>query len=186
MELHISVAGKIATYQKRDGDIVCGNNDYSVRFTFDAEWDSVADKTARFIWNGVYQDQPITNGVCAVPTIRGAREVQIGVYGGDLHTTTPAVIICRPSILCQDPDANPDTGRDYEAALTKLVRDAEEAADRTEAAAADMTGLPDVTTADNDKILQVVGGVWVAIPIADSTIPDHIDQIINEALEGDY
>ena len=38
MQLNINVVNKVATYQQRNGDIVCGNSDYTIKFTFDAEW----------------------------------------------------------------------------------------------------------------------------------------------------
>lgn len=98
--LHIAVNNKIATYLKRDGHIVCGNNDYSIAFTFDTEWDSISQKTARFIWNGRYQDVEFTGTTCTVPIITNATEVTVGVYAGDLKTTTPAKIPCEKSIRC--------------------------------------------------------------------------------------
>lgn len=130
MEIYISVANKVAVHQKDSGekDIVCGNTDYVARFTFDAEWDAVEDKTARFIWNGVYQDVPILNGVCEIPSLYNTKRVLVGVFGGNLHTTTSAVIDCRLSILCPTPEINPDVGKSYEDILTKLARSAEESA----------------------------------------------------------
>lgn len=98
--LHISVNNKVATYIQRDGHIVCGNSDYLLKFTFDSEWDDQASKTARFIWNGKYYDQAFTGDTCIVPIITGAEKVEVGVYAGELKTTTPATIPCEKSILC--------------------------------------------------------------------------------------
>lgn len=47
-------------------------------------------------------------------------------------------------------------------------------------------GLPKVTEEDNDKILQVVNGVWTAVSLAGSAVGTYIDEYINSALEGDY
>lgn len=104
--LNISVTNKIAKYLQRDGVIVCGNSDYQISFTFDSEWDKYEAKTARFIWNGKYWDQPFTGNVCPVPIIQNAVFVIVGVYAGDLRTTTPASIPCKRSILCDDVEIN--------------------------------------------------------------------------------
>ncbi|MBE6661619.1 MAG: hypothetical protein E7605_09505 [Ruminococcaceae bacterium] len=45
---------------------------------------------------------------------------------------------------------------------------------------------PNVTEDDNDKMLQVVDGVWTVVSVADSSIKTYIDDYINEALGGDY
>ena len=86
--LHVAVAEKIATFIKRDGAIVCGNSDYKIVFTFDSEWNDYAKKTARFIWNGTHVDVEFEGTECAVPIIKNADEVEVGVYAGDLETTT--------------------------------------------------------------------------------------------------
>ena len=46
--------------------------------------------------------------------------------------------------------------------------------------------LPDVTIADNGKMLQVVDGAWAVVAVKDSTIATYVDDYINEALGGDY
>ena len=99
--LHINILDKKATYQHRDGDIVCGNSDYVIEFAFDAEWDARGEKIARFIWNSHYQDVTFTGTTCPVPIITNTTSVEVGVYAGELSTTTPAIIGCQKSILCQ-------------------------------------------------------------------------------------
>lgn len=98
--LHIDVKRKVATYTDRDLGIICGNNDYQIQFTFDSEWDTHPEKTARFVWGGKFYDVDFTGDTCPVPIITNAHGVKVGVYAGDLATTTPALIDCRPSILC--------------------------------------------------------------------------------------
>jgi hypothetical protein len=98
--LRVRVTNKNAVYEKRGGDIVCGNSDYQIEFTFDSAWDDHAVKTARFIWNGKYQDVVLTGNTCTVPIITNATSLDVGVYAGDLSTTTPATIPCKKSILC--------------------------------------------------------------------------------------
>lgn len=92
--------------------IVCGNSDYTIEFTFDDEWTSATLKTARFLYvqAGVakYQDLIFTGSVVSVPVLSEVSEVMIGVYAGDLRTSTPARIPCERSILC-------GTGVEYEA-----------------------------------------------------------------------
>lgn len=98
--LHISVLDKKAIYANRDGDIVCGNNDYMIEFAFDAEWDGYDEKTARFIWNGQYQDVKFVGTACYVPIVTHTSELRVGVYAGELSTTTSATISCQKSVLC--------------------------------------------------------------------------------------
>lgn len=100
--LHISVVDKVATYQKRDGVIVCGNSDYQIFFTFDDDWGNYDTKTARFIYGGTYTDVVFSGNTCPVPVLRNITSVSVGLYAGDLCTSTPAEIECQKSILCND------------------------------------------------------------------------------------
>lgn len=98
--LHVTVADKVATYTRRDGEIICGNKDYKIVFTFDSEWDAYPTKTARFVTKGQPQEVVFTGNECPVPAQHGAKQVEVGVFAGDLLTTTAAVIPCRRSIRC--------------------------------------------------------------------------------------
>ena len=103
MILHIDVKNKIATYQQRDGFIVCGNSGYQIQWTFDSEWEG-KPKKACFIWNGIpTKDIEIDeNGLCNVPLIGSASSVKVGAYTADqTMATTGAVIGCQRSILCE-------------------------------------------------------------------------------------
>ena len=133
--LHISVVDKIATYQRRDGDIVCGNSDYQIHFTFDQEWESHTEKTARFVWGGHYYDVPFTGDTCDVPILHNTKSVKVGVYAGDLSTTTPATIHAKRSILCSGSTPSPEDDRDYASEAKKAADRAEAAAERAENAA---------------------------------------------------
>ena len=132
MILNVDVVNKIATFQKRGGCIVCGNNDYQIRFTFDSEWSEFPTKTARFITNGQFTDVDFTGDYCAVPILYDTTEVEVGVYAGELKTTTSAFIGCYRSILCEV--AKPSEGNDR-----TYANEAKEAADRAEAAAEEAT-----------------------------------------------
>lgn len=98
--LHIIVANKVASYLQRDGYIVCGNSDYQIEFSFDSEWDAYARKTARFIWNGKYKDVEFSGTICPVPVISNSNGLEVGVYAGDISTSTSALISCKKSIRC--------------------------------------------------------------------------------------
>lgn len=80
--------------------IVCDNSDYTAVFDFDDEWSAYETKTARFVYGGTYTDVVFTGNSCPIPEIHDSRSLTIGVYAGDLHTTTPAYVSCVPSILC--------------------------------------------------------------------------------------
>lgn len=79
--------------------VVCGNSDYEVEFRFDEEWNDHSIKTARFRVNGEYTDVVFEGNVCNMPIISNAKIVWIGVFAGELSTSTPAIVYCKPSIL---------------------------------------------------------------------------------------
>lgn len=112
--INITVREKIA-HTISDTCIVCGNSDYVAIFDFDAEWDAYATKTARFIWGGTFTDVPFTGNECPVPVIPDAVSVLVGVYAGDLHTTTAAAVGVRRSIL---------GGSETEAEVSHEIKDA--------------------------------------------------------------
>ncbi len=130
--LHVTVSDKTAVYCQRDGDIVCGNSDYAIAFAFDSEWDEHEEKTARFIWNSMYHDVKFTGTQCTVPIIQDATLVEVGVYAGDLHTTTSAEIGCKRSILCKTSTAQPEQAKQYRDEAEIAAERAEAAAERVE------------------------------------------------------
>lgn len=106
MTAHVTVKNKIAV---GDGTVfVGGNSDYVVEFAFDEEWDAYDTKTARFITQQGYRDVIFTGNMCEVPILSGTKYVHIGVFAGDLRTTTAAKFTVRLSISCENgPPANP-------------------------------------------------------------------------------
>lgn len=94
---HIS-QNKIAV-QTNKTEYICDNSDFIIKFNFDAEWDAYDTKTARFCYNSKYVDAVFTGDSCAVPIISDTNDINIGVYAGNLHTTTPALVLCEKSIL---------------------------------------------------------------------------------------
>lgn len=112
--INITVAGCRAALEGTP-TIVCGNKKkYSIKFTFDDEWGANTAKTARFVWvaGGKLQhtDVIFTGDTVEIPKLIGTREVLVGVFEGDLQTTTPARIYCEPSILCYDGEPAEENG----------------------------------------------------------------------------
>lgn len=121
-DIKISVKNKIAN--QTDGTIyVCGNSDYRLLFDFDQEWDEYDMKTARFTRKNGYEDVIFSGNECAVPIISDTYCFYVGVYAGDLHTTTPARVACKKSVLCGSGlpiDPTPDVYAQIMALLNKL------------------------------------------------------------------
>lgn len=101
--IYISVTDKRAA-QEGSTVIVCGNSSYSIEFNFDTEWSGQNLKTARFVYvrDGAvkFEEVAFNGSTVAVPVLLDIREVYVGVYAGDLRTTTPARILCDRSIIC--------------------------------------------------------------------------------------
>lgn len=99
-DIQITVTDKIAQ-AAGSPVIVCGNSDYTVTFAFDREWTRYTAKTARFnfVRNGVrqYYDVLFEGSTCEIPVLNDVYEVEIGVYAGDIHTSTGARIPCERS-----------------------------------------------------------------------------------------
>lgn len=97
MQINIRITERIATITGTP-QIICGNNDYVVAFTFDSEWDEYEEKTAcfRYCKDGKYAQEEVkfTGAVCAIPALFGIDRVEIGVYAGSIRTTTPAAVPC--------------------------------------------------------------------------------------------
>jgi hypothetical protein len=49
-----------------------------------------------------------------------------------------------------------------------------------------MKTLPEVSAADNGKILEVVNSKWKALAVKDSSVKTYVDEYISSALGGDY
>lgn len=109
-------------------EIICGNDGYNVVFDFDEEWVAQEIKTMRVAWTDTFSGQPrhidvpFFTGAAVIPAIADAYEVQIGVYTGNIMTTTPARVPCVRCITdggTYHEDPEPET---Y-AALLQLLRD---------------------------------------------------------------
>ena len=70
-----------------------------------------------------------------MPVINDATEVTVGVYAGDLKTTTPAVIPCLISILCGSPEVADGMVKEYREEALLAAEEAKTAAEEAKAAA---------------------------------------------------
>lgn len=115
MSIQIQVRNKVAVNLTPEEVIVCGNSGYVVEFLFDDEWASEAVKTARFVYRrggqNYFDDVVFSGTTVNAPVLSNINYVLVGVYEGDLITTTPAVVECEKSILCgsgKHEDPTPD------------------------------------------------------------------------------
>ncbi len=107
-DIHITVRDRIA---QADGDpeIVCGNSDYTAVFDFDAEWDAFRVKTVRAVWQDLvtrqffHADTLFTGNTVLLPPVWRTCQVLIGVYAGDIRTTTAARVPCAGCITDSEP-----------------------------------------------------------------------------------
>ena len=99
MIIDINVKNKIATLVNPDIYGVCHNGDYIVHFNFDSEWDEFTTKTMRVNYGGNSSSVIFSGNDCELPPITHTGSVEIGVFAGDLHTTTPATMPFIKSVL---------------------------------------------------------------------------------------
>lgn len=98
-QIQITVTDLIATANE-GATIVCGNDGYTVAFTFDQAWAEYLIKTVRFAWTDtrtgqrLHVDKQYVGEPIAVPVIADAYEVQIGAYAGSLISSTGARVPC--------------------------------------------------------------------------------------------
>lgn len=97
-QIQIAVKDKIACLVDKGQFLVCGNNDYEVVFDFDSDWEGISAKTAVFVYGDTPIHQPFVGNVCEGVEIKNATLCAIGVFAGDIKTTTGAVIECKTSI----------------------------------------------------------------------------------------
>lgn len=143
--IEIVVKNKIATSPIEP--IVCGNGDYQIKFFFDEEWAAHTTKTARFYWNGQHEDVVFDGDVCPVPVISGATVCNVGVFAGNLHTTTPALVTCIKSILCAG-GVPAEPAPDVYAQLMERLNELETETDPTVPAWAKQPEKPSYTAAE--------------------------------------
>lgn len=111
-EIHVNVREKIAQTVGAP-EIVCGNSDYIAVFDLDSEWDDYDLKTAHFKWvdvrSGKMMEYELTfsGTLCSIPAIYGTHLLLIGIYAGNIRTTTAAKVPC---IRCITDDGSGESG----------------------------------------------------------------------------
>ena len=141
--INVTVRDKIATHVG-DAYYVCGNSDFVVQFDFDDEWAALDVKTARFIReDGAHYDKVFSGSECPVPIISNTNNIRVGVFAGNLCTTTPARVPAVKSILC--PGGTPAAPEDdtYNQIMAALNENAEAAKDTAENLDALKASTPD-------------------------------------------
>ena len=97
-EINITVMGKVASSDTRS--IVNGNSDYVVKWTLDSEWSDFDTKTMRVRhYDGTVIDCIFTGCSCSLPIITETCMIEIGLFAGNLITSTPATISCTRCIM---------------------------------------------------------------------------------------
>lgn len=92
-EINITVLNKVASCSTKS--IVNGNSDYIVNWTLDSAWDKYETKTMRVSFcDGTFSDTVFSGKRCSLPIISDAALIEIGLFAGDLITTTPATVRC--------------------------------------------------------------------------------------------
>ncbi len=122
--LPVSIENCVAVYESRE-KMVCGNSSYFVRFGFDAEWTPYPIKTAQFRYQNadgewVQQSVMFEGTDCPLPVIPYADTVYVGVYAGDITTSTEAAIPCWLSTLSYGNLPEPDDDEVYHQIMEKL------------------------------------------------------------------
>lgn len=123
--IQINIKDKVASLVSNTDYIVSHNSDYVFEFTFDAEWSEYATKTARIESGGEYVDVPFVGNMCTVPILGKGSLVRVGVFAGELHTTTAATIKLVPSVLTDNGTPMPPSPDVYSQIIRKLdeIRD---------------------------------------------------------------
>lgn len=124
-DINIKVSGKIAS-APREEYIVCDNSDYMINFDFSEEWSEYETKTMQIVLmdecgcSHTFNNVIFSGNSAELPTITNARAISIGVFAGDLITTTAAVIVCRPSIRSHGGVPTPPTQEEYDEIMELL------------------------------------------------------------------
>lgn len=123
--IKVTVRNKIARTQDAP-EIVCGNSDYAAVFDLDAEW-AYDLKTMHVVWTDIptgeqrFADVQFAGSTAMLPAIYNAYRVEIGVYAGDIRTTTPAVVPCSRCITDGEP-MHPDPPPNIYEQLLETIR----------------------------------------------------------------
>lgn len=113
--LNFTVRDKVITRNPENEHYVNGNSDYLIHLDLDQEWSEFAVLTARLRWiegsECLNRDILFTGTDFEFPVMYNVKYIEIGIFAGNKHTTTPAIIVCDGCILDGDPiedDPDPD------------------------------------------------------------------------------
>ena len=96
--INITVKGKVASSDTKA--IVNGNSDYAVNWVLDGEWADYDTKTMRVRhYDGTVIDCIFTGCSCSLPIITETCMIEIGLFAGNLITSTPVTISCTRCIM---------------------------------------------------------------------------------------
>lgn len=162
------------------------------KFDFDDDWRSQKYKTARFIWNDKYEDVVFEGDECSLPIVSDTYCLKVGVFAGDLQTTTPAIIVMKKSILCGSATAEKPS-EDVYSQIMALLNDLKELSGEELAAAIEkyLTEHPigggTATAADvNYELPEEVQTEFSWAEIEENTVKAGLDTAIYYALAGMY
>ena len=132
---NMEVIDKRLVFDNTDGEvIVCGNGDYQIKFTFDAEWSEFVKKTARFTWNGEHKHVEFNGDTVKIPMVINTTVVTVGVFAGEDDideaplATTKVTILCIEGSRCGNSVPNAGTGATYTNEAKGYALQAQEAA----------------------------------------------------------
>ena len=126
-DISITVRSKIAELQGLQ-QIVCGNSDYVAVFDLDSDWDEYDLKTAHFVWNdmrsGKMQEYELvfSGSSVQIPAIYRTDLLLIGIYAGNIRTTSPARIPCIRCITDEE-SGHPAPAPDIYEELLEAIED---------------------------------------------------------------
>ena len=121
-EIVVTVKNKMAV---GDGSvIVCNNSDYVVRFALDSEWDALALRTMRIVYDSyTHTDIAFSGDTVALPTIIDRTSIGIGLYSGDIHTSTCAMFDCERSVMGKNSHAVAPPSSDVYNEIVEMIND---------------------------------------------------------------
>ena len=121
-EIVVTVKNKMAV---GDGSvIVCNNSDYVVRFALDSEWDALALRTMRIVYDSYsHTDIAFSGDTVALPTIIDRTSIGIGLYSGDIHTSTCAMFDCERSVMGNNSHAVAPPSSDVYNEIVEMIND---------------------------------------------------------------
>ena len=121
-EIVVTVKNKMAV---GDGSvIVCNNSDYVVRFALDSEWDALALRTMRIVYDSyTHTDIAFSGDTVALPAIIDRTSIGIGLYSGDIHTSTCAMFDCERSVMGNNSHAVAPPSSDVYNEIVEMIND---------------------------------------------------------------